>query len=350
MLKHCLVTLASSLILSASAAHADNLLAVGYGYSTNNGVIASSNDGGATWKEVWFQENGKVISLQHIAETNTYFALGRAGISRSTDTVNWTTYPVTSTFRPLHSIAYGDGMYVAVGERSTVVYSLDGKTWHNILYHQDGAVNGKALKKWQTQVGGMVRDAHYFSIIFHKGEFLATGSYQRITRFKRAGKKLVVSDDKRLIPTRLETARHIVAHDDQLFLFGRHKSWVSDDNGKTFKSLRALKKNSRPTEVKILNGKMVVGSYGKLIRYGNTKDKDPSNDWQGLESKIRSDIWTLALDDKNNLYATTNSSNKIYISGDMGENFVKLNYKMQPTPTAYTFVILDMMGKELPKK
>lgn len=343
MLKHGLKLLLA-LSVSTASVHADALIAGGYAYGTKNGVIAMSQDDGATWKEVWFKENGRVLTIQYLPDVKQYVALGHAGISLSKNGEQWTTHAVTSDFRPLHQIAYGDGMYVAVGERSTIVYSTDGLNWHNMLYKPSGAIRSQALKAWQKDVKGMTRDAHYLSVTFHKGEFLATGSYQRITRFKRSGDKLALVSDKQMIPTRFELSDKIISHKGKLFLFGRYISRVSNDDGKTFSIIRHLRKQARPSTVKVIGDNLYIGAYSRLITFGNLDDADPSNDWSVNRLKSRpGDFWTLAGDGKNTLIGSTASSQRIYISENGGQQFLKQRYRMLPTPDPYSFVIKDMV-------
>lgn len=100
-----------------------------------NGYVISSVDG-INWTEPivvgdgtikWFDityANGKYVI---VGDTDKY---ARGEVSTSPDGINWTK-PVKAGDNGLFSIAYGNGMFVASGDRNTVV-STDGVTWTKI--------------------------------------------------------------------------------------------------------------------------------------------------------------------------------------------------------------------------
>jgi hypothetical protein len=110
----------------------------------DSGIILSSLDG-TTWTR---EKSGTYNTLYSITFGDSLFvAVGDSGtILLSSDHVNWTNATLDtsqapplakalhsnkalSSVRALHSVAYGSGMFVAVGDGGVIQSSLDGATW-----------------------------------------------------------------------------------------------------------------------------------------------------------------------------------------------------------------------------
>jgi hypothetical protein len=63
-------------------------------------------------------------------------------LQSSPDTVQWTLVPTDATARPLKSIAYGNGRFVAVGDSGSVVTSTDGVQWFPASQGENRALTG----------------------------------------------------------------------------------------------------------------------------------------------------------------------------------------------------------------
>ncbi|NPV71707.1 MAG: hypothetical protein HPY55_13865 [Firmicutes bacterium] len=120
------------------ACRGGKLVAVGGGYP-EGGVILTSDDG-ATWTraEMKTEQGGPVgalvdletMSLKDVVYGDGRFvAVGNRGtILTSTDGLRWTLRGSGVEYQ-LEAVAYGNGMFVAVGEAGTVLTSRDGIEW-----------------------------------------------------------------------------------------------------------------------------------------------------------------------------------------------------------------------------
>lgn len=96
----------------------NRFVAVGFGCS-----LTSTN--GLEWS---YASNTPPYQLYGVAfGTNTFVAVGNRIIRTSSDGITWTTR--SSPFTSLRSIAYGNGMFIAVGYGGSVMTSNDGTNW-----------------------------------------------------------------------------------------------------------------------------------------------------------------------------------------------------------------------------
>ncbi|MCL2441301.1 MAG: hypothetical protein FWD14_06140 [Treponema sp.] len=102
-----------------------------------------------------------------------------ARISYSSNGINWTHIPsgtandTTTTFGnssniAIHSIAYGDGMFVAVGDEGKIAYSSNDINWTAIT---PGAENGTTTTFSSSNIYG---------ITYENGRFIAGGTHGRM--------------------------------------------------------------------------------------------------------------------------------------------------------------------------
>lgn len=114
----------------------DDINDVTYG---NNGFVAVGDSG-----QILVSEDGKNWEKKSVQETDgtpltedllgvaygdgLYLAVGGQKLISSTDTVNWTV--VTTWTVPVNSITFGDGLFVVTGDLSTIFYSTNGTNWN----------------------------------------------------------------------------------------------------------------------------------------------------------------------------------------------------------------------------
>ncbi|QBG48632.1 hypothetical protein EGM51_14925 [Verrucomicrobia bacterium S94] len=151
-------------------------------------VIYTSADG-TYWTKRYESNSASTnnIRLYDVAYGNgVYVAVGDNGtIVRSTDSVTWS--PVVSgTTTTLAGISYGDGVFVAVGPKysgasAIALTSLDGLSWTN-------NASGIDLDSWK-----LLSDIEYFN-----GQFLAGGFYARILTSRDQGQTFTttMADDR----------------------------------------------------------------------------------------------------------------------------------------------------------
>jgi hypothetical protein len=167
----------------------------GYG----NRQIYHTSDG-AHWELAIIPSNaglGRVIFAN-----GNYLAVGKQEtIASSTDGVDWQIRNTNAAGLPLFDIAYGNGVYVAVGYNSVALYSKDLKNWtpldfpkgYSLVAIQFGngvfvavANSGKIYRSvdgriWNESAGpdGLLPDAANFgaSLAFNNGIFVLNASY-----------------------------------------------------------------------------------------------------------------------------------------------------------------------------
>ncbi|MDR0877971.1 MAG: hypothetical protein LBN21_07955 [Treponema sp.] len=140
--------------------------AVGY-----NDTVAYSSDG-ATWTAGTVTGDGLPNNLYCVtwaaAPENKFVAAGAYGqIALSSDGENWTRQYAdwsVSGNKDLLGIAYGDGVYVAVGGEGRVIYSDDGGTGWGKITEDLFYISETALKKLPVN-----------SVTFGNGKFIAVG-------------------------------------------------------------------------------------------------------------------------------------------------------------------------------
>ncbi|MDR1095891.1 MAG: hypothetical protein LBL31_05835 [Spirochaetaceae bacterium] len=152
------------------------------GSRENDGRIAWSDDGGATWHGLdsaatTFQDSidGKVVgNFAHVRFLNgKFWAVGGNGhMAKSEDGKTWTAVASPGIKQNIVDIAYGevdgyvDGVFVAGGDRGTMSYSTDGgATW---------TANDQTV---YFTAGGSTAD--FKVITFAAGKFLAAGQFAK---------------------------------------------------------------------------------------------------------------------------------------------------------------------------
>ena len=129
----------------------------------DGGKISVSGDGGRTWKAQQLEiAPNHELGTDLLAVTklqSRWIATGKSGMMMSsTDEKAWS-WARSETNQDLHSIAYADGLAVAVGASSTFRYSWDGTTWN--------------APDMTAQLGG----SHDFrSVKYHAGTWVAVAS------------------------------------------------------------------------------------------------------------------------------------------------------------------------------
>ncbi len=183
-----------------SAAYGNGMFIIGAWGSpvANTQKVLTSTDGGATWtrRDVRL---GHVWGLDFL--NGTWFATGDSGnntssLSTSPDGITWTSR-ATGSADDLYGVAFGNNLYVAVGNGSQVVTSPDGVTWtrrtvadsgasiHDIVFAAGRFVacayggilytstDGLAWTKIDTGTGS---NARFESIAYGNGRFVAVGN------------------------------------------------------------------------------------------------------------------------------------------------------------------------------
>ena len=96
------------------------------------------------------------------------------------------TLPRAAKLSELHSVAYGNGWYVAVGEQTNVIVSKDAETWVASWANDKGEpdiTKMNAMSTWfseHSKTGPVPGRTGYNDVGFFNGKFLAVGSCHRV--------------------------------------------------------------------------------------------------------------------------------------------------------------------------
>ncbi|MCC6336156.1 MAG: hypothetical protein IT380_19490 [Myxococcales bacterium] len=228
------------------------ILGVGHPGLTNlKGAIGLSRDGGKTFKEVWYSdsEGTSVERVIYVPEKKLFVGVGRVGIITSPDGENWKVakLPEGATHSELHSVAYGNGWYVAVGNQTNIIVSKDAQTWVAGWTNAQGGndvAKANAFSQWFTDhapTGPAWGRTDYADVGFFDGKFYAVGSCHRVLEVVPTDSGATFASVQDLdAEDCTKAARRIRQYKDTLVLVGT-RGFVSKDKGATWKELRALK-------------------------------------------------------------------------------------------------------------
>lgn len=142
-----------------------------------SGTVSLSDDG-KTWSNI---SVGTTDTLWNVTLINDLLFAGSSGkFFTSTDGIEWDVISFDSSYK-FESIAYGNGMYVAIRNISNSYYSTDGKTWTKIAYDSTlGYVGGYAIKYFNNRFICIGRKEYYYShdgITWYKESWLDEENY-----------------------------------------------------------------------------------------------------------------------------------------------------------------------------
>jgi hypothetical protein len=162
-------------------ANKGDLIAVGRGEYTRSGSIAFSSNG-RDWKAVFITKS----SLKSITSgEHRMVAAGLNGtVVSSTDGVNWNTELADPSIGHLYGTAYGDGVFIIIGDLS-VLTSEDGQRWQVVPLHEAAPPDEPGEHASISSSTGAPMPGGLRNILFGNGVFL---SWQ--------GKNIYQSSDK----------------------------------------------------------------------------------------------------------------------------------------------------------
>lgn len=118
------------------------------------GIIAVSEDYGKTWTRYDEQFKGYIDNLYSVAYGNNVFVVvgDRASVITSNDGINWTRRTINQVV--LRKIVFENGRFVAVGDSGVVMMSTDGINWTKIQTPTNVQLNDAAFGNgWFVAVG-----------------------------------------------------------------------------------------------------------------------------------------------------------------------------------------------------
>lgn len=250
------------------------------------GIVASSKDGGATWRKLFRNEMYKDIQMLN---NNIGFLLTESGIYKTTDGFNTSVYKPSNVtfFRSFHFVNESVGF---IGGRSGLIYktlnsgtsfsyiSLPDLSDINDIFFLDEnigfacAANGKVYKTTNQGVTWTATS-------------LATTSLNKI-RFINSTDAFIVGNNGKLFKTNDQGAswsplaisatynlNDIKFYSNQLYIVGGdNRIYKSSDLGQTWTNQRLI--NTYPyfslNSIGILNGNMIVGGESNIYKSTDT--------------------------------------------------------------------------------
>ncbi len=173
--------------------------------NTRGGFVCLPELGANPFRQVWTEQtSGTANNMSDVTYgQNLYVAVGQSStILSSPDGVTWTSRSSPVTINIIDDIAFANGVFVAVGlSSSPIIYSSDGITWFAGSGTTTGAVKGVAYgnSKWVavaesavyisstnavswTATSGISALANVTSLSFANGYFVATTSTPTLVR------------------------------------------------------------------------------------------------------------------------------------------------------------------------
>jgi len=139
------------------------------------GEIIKSVDNGTTWKIVSQNFKSSVNSIVYGNGNWVAVAGTKIYVSPSGDEDTWVENDIAGMLQGrINTIAFGGGLFVAGGEKGTIVYSKDTKMWNKINEISDLANT-------------------YYTIKFFNKKFVVAGNYNRIITLTISGDKVVLN-------------------------------------------------------------------------------------------------------------------------------------------------------------
>jgi hypothetical protein len=323
-----------------NAMYGDNLSAVAYGagkyVAVGTNKIRTLVDGGTNWTSV--SVSGSLSSIAFDSD-HGFVALSGNTAYISADAINnWTSHSIgISNHGYLSSLAYGNGVFVAVGwdspsdwtQQYPVAYtSTDGVNWsaHNIT----SANQGKGWAGYWCEPGPGFTD-----ITFVNGKFIApeniTWSGDPLPRYIYASTDGVNwSPCFSTTESKVEYLYSCTGNGSTIIVNSSNGLYKSTDNGSNWSTLPALSKNI--TDMIYFNGGFIgVGAQGGLRcgpGGGGTGTNTTSLDSGGHYYDYASHLLSLHPDPETFVSDTTININKITIS-DGSNNYGLMGYYNQ---------------------
>ncbi|MDY7232397.1 hypothetical protein [Hyalangium rubrum] len=334
------------------AAPAPKLIIVGVGYPgiTNlRGAIGLSRDGGKTFKEVWYKdkEGASVENVIYVPETKLFVAVGRAGILTSPDGENWkqVELPKAARLHELHSVAYGNGWYVAVGDKTDIIVSKDAQTWVASWANDKGEpdiAKMDAMSTWfeQNSKGLAPGRMNYTDVAFVNGKFLAVGYCHRVLEIIPTEQGATFGKVEDLEPEDCtKSAKRIRQHGDAIVVSG-NRAFLSKDGAQTWKELRALKAAGDKWA-------LGVGPQGFITAstYGNFLSSPDGEKWTQLTKYTRATPQDIAWIG-GQWWMVGQGANTYWTSPD-GKEWTELNFTVDSEEAKMTQSYTGIVGVEL---
>jgi hypothetical protein len=240
---------ASHISLSSIAYGNGTYVAVGDGTSAPNVAVQTSPDGinwtsrqadvTSVWSGVTYG-NGLFVAVGVDANWSTGVAMS------SPDGINWTSVTLPANTVALTSITFGHGHFVAVG------YGLDQQTTQWTLFSPDGV-------SWSLGVGGS--DGYWKSVTYGNGIFVATGQRGSAPAFNNV---MTSSDDGAHWTLRSTSQDQLwvsVAYGNGIFVAVSQFGVMTSSDAITWVASPSVN-NDGWSVVVFANGKFVMSGYG----------------------------------------------------------------------------------------
>lgn len=169
-----------------------------------------------------------------------------------------------SWFEEVHDIAFGGGLFVAVGTKETIMYSADGENWTRWTNLDGGRKNSTDADPSLER-----RYVHYYGVTYAGDRFVLVGGSFRVATLLPQGGGLSLGKSQVLHPPAPPLMCREVAYDGNNTLVmcgGSFRTYVSTDKGDTWRRVDdpTLQDEGTESVTYCRNRFVVTGRSGKL--------------------------------------------------------------------------------------
>ena len=292
-------------------------IGTGYPYMNNTkGMIMKSTDG-RLWEEIF--TNGEATCISAAYGKGKLVVVGDQQILVTTDGKEWKR--ITSTvnhqfFGGFEDVCFGNGLFVAVGTQSLLVFSKDGENW--VSY--PGQTIDPDTRSAST---------HLYGVDFIEGKFYVTGNRNRVM--------ILVPDEKDGIYIEKNINQDPITSRLNEMAYGNSK-FIAVGTKQDYISTNGQEWNINAPEWQnwgiVYSGEKFVKvcGFGRIF----TSPTGESNTWKEVEQVSRTMFWDVAYG--NGTYVVTGKDGILYTSSD-GENWE--SGSITPSHTLKKLIYID---------
>ncbi len=270
-------------------------IGTGYPFMNNTkGIVMKSTDG-RRWEDFIAVDDMTCISAAY--GESKLVVVGDLQIMVTTDGENWKKISTSVNhqfFGGFEDVAYGNGMFVAVGKQSLLVFSKDGETW--VSYP------GQTVDP-DTRAGS----THLYGVDYANGKFYITGNRNRVMILV-PDEKDGIYIEKNINQDQISSRLNEMAYGKGKYIaVGTKQDYISTDGN----NWQVIDPEWQNWGIVFGNDEFVkVSGFGRIF----TSPTGESNTWTETLYAVRTMFWDVAWG--NNTYVVTGKDGVFYTSPD----------------------------------